>query len=81
MIWIIVVSVIVYLLVGYAIAVKLVKEEAIDLPSEFWNVLLFWLVLGVSHAAYYTIKAIFFFPKKFANWHFEKMSNPRKTKS
>lgn len=81
MIWIIAVSVLVYLIVGYSIAVKLVKEEAIDLPSEFWNVLLFWLPIAFSHMSYYIIKSIFFFPKKFANWHFEKMTNPRNKKS
>ncbi len=80
MIWIIAVSVLVYLAVGYAIAVKLVKEEAIDLPSEFWNVLLFWLPIGFAHSAYYVIMYVLSFPKKFAEWHFEKMSNPRSKK-
>lgn len=80
MIWIIAVSVLVYLIVGYAIAVKLVKEEAIDLPSEFWHVMLFWLAIGLVHIAYYVIKGVIFFPKKFAEWHFEKMSNPRSKK-
>lgn len=80
MIWIIAVTVVVYLILGYIIAIKLVKEEAIDLPSEFWNVLLFWLVIGLAHAAYYIIKGVVFFPKKFADWHFEKMSAPRSKK-
>lgn len=78
MILIIAVTVVVYLILGYIIAVKLIKEEAIDLPSEFWNVLLFWLVIGLAHGLYYIIRGIIFFPKKFADWHFEKMSTPHR---
>lgn len=75
MIWIIPVIVIAYLLIGYAITLKLVKEDYIDSPGEFWLTLLGWLPSAIGHVGYYIIKSILFFPKKFADWHFDKRDN------
>lgn len=80
MIWIIAVSILVYLAVGYVITMSMVKSGKIDNAIEFWWVIVFWLPTVASKIFVYLMKGLLYAPKKIADWHIDKLDSPPKKK-
>lgn len=72
MILLIALVVIVYLIVGYLITLKALKDNSVNDASDFWFITCFWLPVIVAWIFYYAINGALYAPKRVANWHVKK---------
>lgn len=74
--WIIAVSILVYLAIGYFITYKSTVVGNIHGPLDFWIVTLGWFPTFIVYGMAWLIKGILYAPKRLAEWHINKFDRP-----
>ncbi|AWD90520.1 hypothetical protein KNT87_gp081 [Erwinia phage Cronus] len=80
MILLIALVVIVYLIVGYLITLKALKDNSVNDASDFWFITCFWLPVMVAWMLSYIVRGVLYTPVRIANWHMNKFKPKSKIK-